>query len=149
MTEEFDWDKGLSSLSSASGNKSFLEEAEFRAKILEMGEALGVNEDKRYTKEQTEFLSLNAPRIKQFIRSWFSERGTNMDSSKEMWFGDFLFSVFAYSDYMASISFYPSRNDSTAVISFSIKSLKESCLTGNMVEIWTTIDTVKLDLSIV
>jgi hypothetical protein len=147
MTEEFSWDKELSSLTSALGQQNFLAEAEFRDKIMAAGEALGVNEDRIYTKEQTEFLASNAKQIKTYIRSWFLERDTNLDDSKDVWFGDFLFTCFAYHDFYASVSYYPSRNDSIAVISFNEKVLKESFLTGNPVEIWTTIETVKLDLS--
>jgi hypothetical protein len=147
MSEEtnFDWDKELSSLTKELGHLNFSKEADFRAAILEAGETLGVTE-RTYTKEQNEFLESHAKTLRGYARKWFMERGTNLNDAKEMWFGNFLFTMFAYEDYYASVSFFPSRNDTIAVVSYNQKEIRESPFTNHLVEIWTTVETVKYSL---
>jgi hypothetical protein len=146
MTEaNFDWDKELSALTKELGHLNFSKEADFRATIIEAGEALGVREV-TYTKEQNEFLDLHAKTLRALARKWFMERGTNLNDAKEMWFGNFLFTMFAYEDYYASVSFFPSRNDTIAVVSYNQKEIRESPFTRNLAEIWTTVETVKYNL---
>jgi hypothetical protein len=147
VTEERDWDAGLAHLTKAIGPTNFSEQAEFIEDIMEWGKSMQVDKsDRQYTPEQINFLRTHYDKIRTHVQSWMRERGAVIDDSKELWMGDFLFTFRAYKDYYASVSFFPAKNNAIAYVSFSCSGPISSPLTGELIESWTTIETVQLDL---